>query len=129
MSRPNLTAHDVVALPKSLDPPDFANWAETTFGLLLDKEAPTRVVYKLSAGLQKNIQVFRIYFGLAILNLVAHKKRISIEHVSPTVVRPKAFGLPNSMTIDQHVQALFGDRATPWNAGVREAVAYGMLRL
>lgn len=126
---PILVTHDVIRCPTTLKAPEFTDWAETQFGLLLDKEGPDRIVYKLSSGLQKHEQIFRIYFGLGVLNLVAKRKGIPIRHISPNSVRPKAFGLGAGGDIDQHVQLLFGALQPPWNKGVRETAALAILDL
>lgn len=124
---PELITHDVIPFPLSLDPPTFTDWAETKFGLLLDQVSPNQIIYKLSNGLQRNEQIFHIYYGLGILNLVAKKKNINIRHISPSSIRPKAFGLKKTDDVDMYIQSLFSNPGSPWNKNIREAVAIAIL--
>jgi len=126
---PILVTNQTVPFPQGQLPGQFADWAVTQFELILKRENPDRIVYKLTAGLDKHSQIFGTYFGLCILNLVAHRASIRIRHVVPTSVRPTAFGLARGDSIDKHIQNLFAPVAPPWNGNIREAASIALLDL
>lgn len=125
---PQIATKERVTFPSEQTPGQFTNWAETQFELILNRESPDLVTYKLTAGLKRHNQIFKIYFGLAIINLVCERKGISIKHTSPQALRPTAFGLPRNGNIDAHINNLFSP-GPPWNVSIREAAAMALLEL
>jgi len=128
-SAPVLVAKDSIRLPPNQTPGQFANWAETQLGLILEQEKPDLIIYKLTTPLFKHDQIFRIYFGIAILNLLAYRLRIDIRHLTPTQRQPTAFGLLKSDKVDRYIREFFGGQDSPWNFNVREAASIALLGL
>lgn len=125
---PQIIANDKIVFPSNHTPEQFTIWAETQFDLILNREEPSLVTYKLTSGLLRYNQIFSIYYGLGILNLICGKKGIDIKHIAPQRIRPKAFGLPENGNIDTFIKNLFSP-GSPWNKCVREAAALALLEL
>jgi hypothetical protein len=126
---PVLVTHETVPFPKGQSPEEFVDWATTQLELILMREKPERIVYKLTGGLEKHSQIFGVYFGLAILNLIAFRTGIEIRHRAPNSIRPKAFGLSKEDSVDDFIKDLFGTQESPWNANIREAASIALLEL
>lgn len=126
---PVLVAKESITFPSNLNPGQFTDWAETQFDLILSREKPCQITYKLPTGLNKHQQIFSVYFGLAMLNFVAYRKGIPIRHVAPQSLRPRAFGLERLANIDNHIKVLLGPQGHPWNANIREAASVALLEL
>ena len=119
----------VERFPSKQKPCEFTEWANTHFDLLLERQSPNRIVYKLPAGLSTHDQIFHIYFGLAMLNFVARKQGIPIEHMAPQSLRPQLFGLSRLEKVDSYISDYFGEQDTPWNKDIREAVSVALRKL
>jgi hypothetical protein len=126
---PTLVSKEDVHLPHSDNPGAYVDWAETQLQLLLDRDRPDTVRYKLTTPLAKHVQIFHVYFTLSILHLLAHRSQIECRHVTPSQLKPTNLGASESDTIDVHIKKTFGDQEAPWNQGVREAVAIALMGL
>lgn len=112
-SAPLLVRKQSVSFPPEQTPGEFADWAETQFKLVLDREKPDRIAYKLTPNLRTLTQILRVYFGLAILNLVAVRSGIRIRHVVPQSCRPAAFGLPKAPRLTATLRDFSAGRQLP----------------
>lgn len=128
-SEPIYLKHQKISTPAIDEPAEYTTWSETQFGNLLTALRPDAVVYRLTTGLEKHEQIFRIYYGLGILNLVAHRMRIPISHISPQSMRPPSFGLPKDSDINSFLISVLGNHPPYWNGDVLEAAGAAFLRL
>ncbi len=126
---PILVSKENVPFPPDQKPEVFVEWALTQLRLILEREKPDEVAYKLTIGLDSHDQIFHVYYGLGMLNFAARENGIPIKHVAPQSLKPTAFGLPKSGSVDTHIINTFGTQETPWNADIREAVSVALLRL
>lgn len=121
-----LIGKESYGIPHNQSPGEYADWAETQIDLIIQQFSPDQIIYKLTTGLHRHEQIFRIYFGIAILNLIAFKFQIPIGHLTPTQLRATAFGLPRGAIVDQYISNSFPNQESPWNANTREAVAIAL---
>jgi len=112
-----------IVFPKNQNIPQFTDWSETQFGLLVDRYEPDKIIYKLSPGLEKHDQIFHVNFGLGILNYVAFIKSLEIRPIPPQSLRPTSFGLNRGDKLDHYIKSIFPDEDTPWNANIRDVVS------
>lgn len=124
--RIELIMKEVYVIPQNQSPGEFADWVDTQIDLIIQRFSPSEIRYKLTGGLQTHEQIFRIYFGIAILNLVAFKSQIQISHLTPSQLSATAFGLPRGASVDQFISSTYPNQESPWNSNIREAVAIAM---
>lgn len=123
----SIISKECIKIPQSHDTASFTDWAETQFGLIIERYNPDKIVYKLSTGLDRHEQIFHIYFGLGLLNYVAFNKSIEIRHIAPQSIRPTNFNLHKTVKLDDYIKSLFPNQDTPWNTNIREVVACALL--
>lgn len=128
---PVYLGHDRIVTPKGDDPAELAGWAETVLAGVVDRLSPGVLVYRLAPpmGRLTHNQIFRVYYPLGILNLVAHRRGIPISHIAPQSIQPSAFGLPKGSDISAHITRLLGDHPPYWNADMLDAAATAIVRL
>lgn len=119
----------VETFPKKQETSEYTEWAYTHFELLIQRQSPDYIVYKLTSSLDKHEQIFHIYYGLGILNLIARKQDIPIEHIAPQSLRPQYFGLNKSDSLDSYISEYFGIQDSPWNKDVREAISVAFRKM
>ncbi len=126
---PALVSKDDVMIPSDLLPGEYTDWVETQLALIMDKTGANRISYKLTRTLDTHVQIFHVYFGLAILVNLAYRRGVKCSHVTPASLRPASPGRAKQKAVDEYVNGLFGTRERPWNSGVREAVALAIMGL
>ena len=55
---PILVAKESITFPSNQTPGQFTDWAETQFDLILNREKPCQITYKLPTGLDRHQQIF-----------------------------------------------------------------------
>lgn len=128
-SHPEYLNHRRIVIPDGHKPSECVNWAESQFENLLTAEKPEIIVYRLTTGLEKHDQIFKVYFNLGVLNLVAYKHHIIANHLAPQSARPPAFGLSKNGNINEYLKAVLGDHPPYWNGDMLEAAAGAFLGL
>ncbi|MDC1141606.1 hypothetical protein OAU50_00820 [Planctomycetota bacterium] len=126
-----LIGNDKIGMSTTQTPPEFVAWAYTVLNALLVKYKPDRVGYLLTRGLDKNDQIFRIYYGLAELNHAAHKQKMETFHVAKNSLQPQLMGQSwaRGDDLDSKIDALFSPAKTPWNQNIRIAVSVALRQL
>jgi len=126
---PTCVTNKALLYPTSHDTSRLMDWCETQFNLLIDQEIPDRVAYKLVTSLSAHDQIFHVYYALGVLHLVCHKKELEIQHVTPSSLSARCFGLQQGTDMDSYIASLFTGRPSPWNSEIRETALIALSRL
>jgi len=129
IDQPCLLRKETILLPADQTSSEYVAWAETQIGLILNAENPDLIVFKLPSPTGAFDQIFKVYFGLAILVLDAAKRGIEAKHYAAQSLRKKAFGIGPEDDIDDYVRELFDPQDKPWNKDIREAASCALLEM
>ncbi len=108
--------------------PVLMDWFESTFEGIIEKTQPDRIAYRLSLE-PKKAQIQYLTFPYAILNLIAHRRKIEIfEYVSLNFVATK-FGQPKNVNVYDYCTQVFGERPPHWDKNQQYSVLAAWLTL
>lgn len=126
---PVLHSKGKLILPANHNVPQTVEWFETELNLLLNNANPDHVSYKLTINNVTNNYVSNVYYGQAILNLLCTKKNISINHISPSSIKPGKLNLSKNTNLLAHIEKLFGKQGAPWDKGMKETTIIALMNL
>ncbi|WP_316827837.1 hypothetical protein [Pedobacter miscanthi] len=126
---PIFISKDKIALPANHSPSQMTSWFETQLEMLLNTLTPAVVSYKLTINNVNNNMVHNCYYGQAILNLLCHKKNISISHTSPSAIVPSKFGLAKGVNLHSYIDSLVGLHPPYWDGKMRDTALISLLSL
>lgn len=107
-------------LPKNLQVEQLVEWFETELSLILNKDKPSYVTYRLSFSNVNHNYITHVFYGQAVLNLLCSKQNINISHTSPSSIVPSKFDLPKGADLRQYIDVLLGSPANPWDIKMRD---------
>ncbi|KKR30502.1 MAG: hypothetical protein UT63_C0097G0003 [Candidatus Gottesmanbacteria bacterium GW2011_GWC2_39_8] len=117
-----------ILLPESIELREVSAWAETQLGLLLDEFQPEALSYKLTRGANSVKEISRVYFTIGILNLIATRRRLAINHHN-SPLSPRRLGLSRGADIRSHITSLIGDHPPYWDNHAKDAAIVAFLGL
>jgi hypothetical protein len=108
--------------------PVLMDWFESTFENIIARTNPNKIAYRLSLEPSKT-QIMYLTFPYAILNLLAHRKKICIyEYVSQNFV-PSKFGQPKGVNVYDYCTQVFGEHSPHWDKNQQYSVLAAWLTL
>ena len=126
---PVMVYKDRLSLPTTYSIPQMVEWFEKELSLILEREAPQLISYKLTITHVTNAFVSKVYYGQAILNLLAVKKSIPIQHTSPSSITPSKFNLPKGANLRTHADDVFKNPSSPWDDKMRDTSLISLILL
>ncbi|MCT3773364.1 hypothetical protein [Elizabethkingia anophelis] len=126
---PVLHSKGKILLPTNHDIPQTVAWFETQLELLLNNIQPDNVCYRLTVMKVTNSYVSNVYYGQAILNLLCHKKNISISHTSPSSITASKFNQPKGTNLSVYIENLLGKQPSPWDKGIKDTALIALINL
>ena len=112
----------------SEDSPELMDWFESTFDEIIDSTKPDKLAYRLVLNPKKK-QIYNLIFPFAILNLVAHRKKIAISEYINQNFTPTKFGYPKGEDIYEICTAVFGEHPPYWDKNQKYSVIVAWLSL
>ncbi|MHC8949183.1 hypothetical protein [Sphingobacterium hungaricum] len=128
-SQPTFNSKDKIVLPTNYDIPQTVAWFETQLDLILNTLNPDKVSYKLTINNVSNNYVSNVYYGQAILNLLCHKKGVSIGHTSPASIVVGKFNQPKGTDLHKYLTELIGSRPPYWDKTMRDTALIALIQL
>jgi hypothetical protein len=126
---PNFNSKAKIALPTNYDTPQTVAWFETQLELILNTLKPDKVSYKLTINNVSNNYVSNVYYGQAILNLLCHKKGISIRHTSPASIVVGKFNQPRGTDLHVYLNELIGSHPPFWDKTMKDTALIALIQL
>jgi hypothetical protein len=126
---PVFSSKDKISLPSNHDIPETVAWFETQLSLILDSKNPVGVAYKLTINNVTNNFVSNVYYGQAILNLLCHRRNISITYVSPTAIVPSKFNQPKETDLLIYIDGLLGKHPPYWVKEMKKTALISLIQL
>jgi hypothetical protein len=128
-ANPTLHSKGKILLPANHDIPQTTAWFETELELLLNNILPEKVCYRLTVVKVTNNYVSNVYYGQGILNLLCHKKNISIVHTSPSSITANKFNQPKGANLTVYIESLLGKQPSPWDKGIKDTALIALINL
>jgi len=107
-------------LPQNLQVEQLVEWFETELSLILNKDKPSYVTYRLTFSNISHNYIANVFYGQAILNLLCSKRSIGISHTSPASIVASKFNLPKDADLRKYIDLILGSPANPWDAKMRD---------
>jgi hypothetical protein len=108
--------------------PQLMDWFESTFDSIITRTSPDRIAYRLSLEPTKS-QIQYLTFPYAILNLLAHRKKIEIyEYVTLNFTASK-FGQPKGTNVYEYCTKVFGEHPPHWDKNQQNSILAAWLTL
>ena len=119
-TQPILERKIKLSLPQNYNAEKLTEWFETELSLILNKENPSHVTYRLTFSNISHNYITHVFFAQAILNLLCSKRNVKIEHTSPSSIVPSKFNLPKGTGLRKHIDSLLGNPSNPWDVKMRD---------
>lgn len=125
---PSIKYKNKIALP-NYGVAELTEWFETELTLILKREKPNVVTYRLTINNITNVYVSKVYYGQAILNLLCAKENIHIEHTSPSSITYGKFNLTKGADLQEYVDMLFQSPNSPWDGKMKDTALMALIHL
>lgn len=129
INTPNFKLKNKIILPANHTIPELVDWFENELTAVLNNVNPDKVSYRLTINNVTNSYVYSVYYAQSILNLLCHRRQISICHTSPASVKPNKFNQPNGTNLETYVDNVLGTHPPHWNKNMRNSALVAMLQL
>jgi len=128
-SEPELVFKNKLTIP-AYNTPETAEWFETEFKLILNREKPDAATYKLTlpSNLNHNY-INKVYYAQAVLNLICAKDNIKVEHTSSGSVIASKFKLPKDADLHDHIDNLLQSPGNPWDVKMKDTALMALTHL
>jgi Holliday junction resolvasome RuvABC endonuclease subunit len=125
---PLLIEKDRIVTITSAQVPSLMDWFETTFENLINRINPDKIAYRQSLNLNK-AQQYNISYPHGILNLLAHKKHISIQSWVPQNFVASKLGLLKGTNLLEKCDLQFGKNPPYWDSGMKNSILSAWMAL
>jgi len=119
-TEPVLKTKNKLNIPANYSTADIVEWFETELSLILNREKPSTVTYKLTISNVNHNFVNKVFYGQAILNLLCAKSNIKIDHTSPSSIVTSKFNLPKGADLYKYIDELLESPGNPWDAKMKD---------
>lgn len=119
-TEPVLKTKNKLSIPTNYTTAEMVEWFETELSLILNREKPSAVTYKLTISNVNHNFVNKVFYGQAILNLLCAKNNIKIEHTSPSSIVASKFNLPKGSDLYKYIDELLDSPGNPWDAKMKD---------
>lgn len=109
-----------ITLPQNHSTPEITEWFDTELNLIIKREKPDFVTYKLTINNITNDFVSKVFYGQAVLNLICAKSNIKIEHTSPSSIVNSKFKLPKGANLHEYIDNILDHPTSPWDSKMRD---------
>jgi hypothetical protein len=121
-SPPTIIEKNKVIYPNNMSTAELMGWFETQLELILDHHKPYKISHKISINITTLDQVKQSCYPQAILNLLAHKKDITISSYSAQAINATKFGQSKKMDVFKFVDTVIGNHPPYWDKPTKEAL-------
>ena len=129
INAPNFISKNKISLPANHSVPETVDWFENELIAILNNINPDKVSYRLTINNVTNNYVHCVYYAQSVLNLLCHKRQISICHTSPASVKPNKFNQPNGTNLETYIDNVLGTHPPHWNKNMRNSALVAILQL
>lgn len=126
---PVIVAKNKIVHPNNMDTSELMEWFETQLSLIIDKYHPDQISYKISLNLTSLDQIRKSCYPQAILNLLAKKKNIPINHFSSQGINATKFGQGKKTDVYEYMETLIGTHPPYWDKPTKDAVLVAWFNL
>lgn len=126
---PKFNSKGKINLPTNHSISEKVIWFENQIEMILNDVNPEKIAYKLTVSNVTNAMVQNSYYGQAILNLLASKKKIDINHIAPTSIVTSKFNLPKGSNLHDFLDAQIGTHAPHWDAKMKDTALMALILL
>lgn len=128
-SPPTIIEKNKIIYPNNMETDDLMEWFETQLSLIIDKNTPNHISYKISLNLNTLEQIRSSCYPQAILNLLAKKKGIPISNYSTQAINATKFGQPKQTDVFGYIDKIIGTHPPHWDKATKEAVLVAWFNL
>lgn len=126
---PTIVEKNKIVYPNNMETADLMEWFETQLSLIVDKQQPNLISYKISLNIKTLDQIKASCYPQAILNLIAKKRNISINSYSSQAINATKFGQPKKTDVFSYIDPIIGTHPPYWDKQTKEAVLVAWFNL
>jgi hypothetical protein len=119
---PKIIDKNKIVYPIKMETSELMEWFEDQLSLIIDKHKPQKLSHKISTNITKLDQIKQSCYPQAILNLVANKKKISINCYSSQGINATKFGQPKKIDVFSYIDEIIKPQPPYWDKATKEAL-------
>lgn len=118
---PKLVEKQKLTTTDPAHPPELMDWFESQFNLMLDQHNPEHIAYRLTLNPKKS-QLVTSIFPLGLLNLLSHKRGLTVSSFVAGNFVPSKLGLAKGTDMYAYCDDVFGKNPPYWDKNQKHSV-------